>query len=94
MKIQEIHRPITTIRRILPEGAPSVAAAGSGNSGSGLGAADTVALRQLLQLVTRALAADPANAANAARYGSSSAIGLGIGADDRALGSMLNGATL
>jgi hypothetical protein len=89
VKVADIHRPIATIRRIVPDDGAGVAAGTATSTASGLGAADAVAMRQLLQLVTRSLAASPAASA-----GSSYSTALGIGTDDATLGSLLNGTTL
>jgi cell wall-associated NlpC family hydrolase len=96
VKVSEIHRPITAIRRILPEGG-SAATTPVGTAGAGsaaMGSADAVALRQLLQLVTRQLGAGSTGTNAATAYGSATSIGLGLGAGDQALGTMLNGGTL
>ena len=95
VKVSDIHRPIATIRRILPEGTagvPSISA--PSGAGSQLSASDAVALRQLLQLVTRQLTATATSSYGSAAYGSAGSIGLGIGAGDQALSTVLNGTGL
>ncbi len=79
VKVADIHRPIATIRRIVPESTAATATASTGTAG--LGTADAVALRQLLQLVSRQLTTNAT-----ASYGAGSSIGLGFGVDDQALG--------